>query len=169
MNLNQSSEYNGRVNIMDNINGTQNQFMLHDRIPAHQMTTYRDALQGNQIETPLSRAFFSKENIQIIQNGIRAGVYKKSNGLYQISPQSEENLKIIMRSNYLMYSANMPNHITEQIEALNKIVLDYCIPRVFNEAKSHQRYLYDASTLVVPIERPVYTKEYNPVEFKGWF
>lgn len=169
MNLNYTNDYNGRVNIMDEINGSQNQFMLHDRIPAHQPTTYRDALQGNQIETPLSRAFFSKENIQIIQNGIRAGVYEKSNGLYQISPQSEDNLKIIMRSTYLMYSANMSTNITEQIESLNKIVLDYCVPRVFNEAKSHMRYLYDASTMAVPIERPTLSKEYNSVEFKSWF
>ena len=57
MNINYNSHYNGRVNIMDNMNGTQNQFMLHDRIPAHQVTTYRDALQGNQIDTVLSQAF----------------------------------------------------------------------------------------------------------------
>lgn len=160
---------NGRVNILDGVNGTQNQFMLHDRIPAHKTTSYRDAMQGNFIETPLSRAFFSKENIQIIQNGIRAGVYKKSNGQYNISQQSEENLKIIMRSTFLMYSANMPTKLTEQIDALNTIVLDYCVPRVYNETKSYMRYLYDASTLVVPMERPVLSKEYNPIEFKGWF
>lgn len=169
MNINYNSHYNGRVNIMDNMNGTQNQFMLHDRIPAHQVTTYRDALQGNQIDTVLSQAFFSKENIQIIQNGIRAGVYKKSDGLYNISPQSEENLKIIMRSTFLMYSANMPNNITEQVKALNKIVLDFCIPRVYSEAKGYVQYLYDASTLVVPIDRPTLAQEYNSVEFKRWF
>jgi hypothetical protein len=169
MNLNYTNDYNGRVNIMDSINGSQNQFSLHDRIPAHQTTSYRDALQGNHTETPLSRTFFSRENIQIIQNGIRAGVYKKSNGLYNISNQSEETLKIIMRSTFLMYSANMPNHITEQIESLNKVVLEYCVPRVFNEAKSHMQYLYDASTMAVPIERPIMSKEYKPVEFKGWF
>lgn len=169
MNLSYNNEYNGRINIMDNINGSQNQFDLHDRIPAHKMTTYRDALQGNQIDTILSRAFFSKENIQIIQNGIRAGVYNKSNGLYNVSPQSEENLKIIMRSTFLMYSANMPNHITEQVKALNKIILDYCIPRVYSEAKGYVRYLYDASTLVVPIDHPTLAQEYKSVEFKGWF
>ena len=39
-------------------------------------TGYSDALTGDQVNTPLSMAFFCKENIQILQNGIRAGVYK---------------------------------------------------------------------------------------------
>ena len=34
-----------------------------------------------KILKPLSKAYFSKENIQIIQNGIRAGVYKISKNL----------------------------------------------------------------------------------------
>ena len=48
-----------------------------------------------------SAAFFSKENIQIIQNAIKAGVYKLSNGNFVVGNQNEDTLKIIMRSIYL--------------------------------------------------------------------
>ena len=158
---------NGRVNILEN--NTKNLFALQDKIPARQITGYRDALEGNLIDSNLSNAFFSKHNIEIIQNGIRAGVFKRSKGRYVIGNQSEDVLKIIMRSIFLSYSANLPTHITDQIKSLNSMVLNYCIKQVYGEATGYSRYLYDASTLVVPIDRPVLTKTTKTIEFKKWF
>jgi hypothetical protein len=159
---------NGRVNILQP--DTQKQFALYDRIPAHQPSAYRDALQGNWKDSPLSLAYFSKENIMMIQNGIRKGVYDKSKGQYLVGNQSEDILKVIMRSTFLQYSANMPDKIADQIKSLNKIVLDYCIKQVYGEAQGYQQYLYDASTLVVPIERPVLSStEDKTLEWKRWF
>jgi hypothetical protein len=159
---------NGRVNILQP--DTQKQFALYDRIPAHQPSAYRDALQGNWKDSPLSLAYFSKENIMMIQNGIRKGVYDKSKGQYLVGNQSEDVLKVIMRSTFLQYSANMPDKITDQIKSLNKIVLDYCVKQVYGEAQGYQQYLYDASTLVVPIERPVLSStEDKTLEWKRWF
>lgn len=159
---------NGRVNILQP--DTQKQFALYDRIPAHQPSAYRDALQGNWKDSPLSLAYFSKENIMMIQNGIRKGVYDKSKGQYLVGNQSEDVLKVIMRSTFLQYSANMPDKIADQIKSLNKIVLDYCIKQVYGEAQGYQQYLYDASTLVVPIERPVLSStEDKTLEWKRWF
>jgi hypothetical protein len=159
---------NGRVNILQP--DTQKQFALYDRIPAHQPSAYRDALQGNWKDSPLSLAYFSKENIMMIQNGIRKGVYDKSKGQYLVGNQSEDVLKVIMRSTFLQYSANMPDKIADQIKSLNKIVLDYCIKQVYGEAQGYQQYLYDASTLVVPIERPVLSStDDKTLEWKRWF
>ena len=159
---------NGRVNILQP--DTQKQFALYDKIPAHQPSGYRDALQGNWKDSPLSLAYFSSENIMMVQNGIRKGVYDKSKGQYLVGNQSEDVLKVIMRSTFLQYSANMPDKITDQIKSLNKIVLDYCIKQVYGEAQGYQQYLYDASTLVVPIERPVLSStEDKTLEWKRWF
>ena len=160
-------DFNGRVNLLEH--GTQNLFALQDKIPIHTTASYRDALQGNLIDSPLSVLFFSKENIQLLHNGIRAGVYARSNGLFNIGPQSEDDLKIIMRSVFLTYSANMPTQIREQIAALNKLVLDYAVDQVYGEAKGYMRYLYDASTLVVPIDRPTFAKNDKTLEWKRWF
>ena len=109
---------NGRVDIKTP--NTSKLFQMYDKIPANQCTTFRSATEGLWDSTTLSQVFFSEQNIQIIQNGIRAGVYKRSNGQYTIGPQDCDSLKIIMRSVFLQYSANQPNNITEQIAELNK-------------------------------------------------
>ncbi len=159
---------NGRVDILQQ--DTKKQFALYDRIPAHQPSSYRDALQGNWKDSPLSLAYFSKQNIIMLQNGIRRGVFEKSKGQYLVGPQSEDVLKVIMRSVFLQYSANMPDKIPEQIKSLNQIVMDYSIKQVYSEVQGYQQYLYDASTLVTPIERPVLSStEDKTLEWKRWF
>lgn len=129
---------------------------------------YTDALTGNQINTPLSMAFFCKENIQILQNGIRAGVYKVSNGMYNVGYQDETTLKIIMRNIFLEYAIHQKNNETNEIRELNKRVLDYSIRTVFNEAASYVKFKNDVSVLSVPNDRPesVNLKGRNPLELK---
>lgn len=159
---------NGRVDILQP--NTAKQFSMYDKIPAHQTSGYRDALQGNLTDSPLSLAFFSAANMKIIQNAIRRGVYERSKEQYLIGNQSEDVLKVIMRSTFLQYSANMPDNIPEQIKALNKIVVDYAVKQVYGEAQGYMQYLYDASTLVTPLERPVLsTTESKLLELKRFF
>ena len=167
--MNKFNKSNGRVNIMQPDPNVQ--FSFHDKIAYDTKSTqYRDAMKGNWNESPLSFAFFSAHNIQSLQNGIRAGVYHKSKGQYTIGPQSVDTLKIIMRSTFLSYSANKAFDIAGQIQALNKIVLDYCIPQVYGEAQGYNKYLEDASTLVVPIDRPVAVDVKNKtLQEKFWF
>ena len=159
---------NGRVDIKSP--DTSNLFALYDKIPANQCVTFRNPTEGLWDETTLSTAFFSQQNIRIIQNGIRAGVYHRSNGQYLIGPQDCDPLKIVMRSVYLQYSANQPTHVTQQIEELNKIVLNYCIQQVYGEAQGYLKYIDDASTLVVPIAHPVMASNTDrTLELKTWF
>ena len=159
---------NGRVDIKSP--NTSNLFAMFDKIPANQCATFRNPTEGLWDETYLSKVFFSHQNIQLIQNGIRAGVYNRSNGQYLIGPQDCDPLKIIMRSVYLQYSANQPNNITQQIEELNNIVLNYCIQQVYGEAQGYLKYIDDASTLVVPIAHPVMANNTDrTLELKTWF
>jgi len=159
---------NGRVDIKSP--NTSTLFTMFDKIPANQCATFRNPIEGLWDETFLSKAFFSQENIQILQNGIRSGVYERSNGQYLIAPQDCDSLKIIMRSVYLQYSANQPFNVTQQIEELNKIVLNYCIQQVYGEAQGYLKYIDDASTLVVPIAHPVMANNTDrTLELKTWF
>ena len=159
---------NGRVDIKSP--NTSTLFQMYDKIPANQCVTFRNATEGLWTSNSLSDAFFSQQNIQIIQNGIRAGVYHRSNGQYVIGPQDCDSLKIVMRSVYLQYSANQPNNITQQIAQLNKIVLEYCIQQVYSEAQGYMKYINDASTLVVPISHPVMANDNDrQLELKPWF
>ena len=159
---------NGRVDIKSP--NTSTLFEMYDKIPANQCVTFRNPTEGLWTDTQLSQAFFSQQNIQQLQNGIRAGVYHKSNGQYTIGPQDCDSLKIVMRSVYLQHAANQPNNITQQVVELNKIVLNYCIQQVYSEAQGYMKYLDDASTLVVPIAHPVMADNTDrELEFKTWF
>jgi hypothetical protein len=163
-----NQQFNGRVNILQP--NTNNLFNMYDKIPSKQITSYRNPTTGIFDTTPLITEYFSKNNIEKIQNGILQGVYHKSNNKFKISYQDEDTLKIIMRSIYLQYSVNRPTQIQEQIQCLNNFVLDYCIEQVYNDAKTYIQYLYDASTLVVPMTHPVLSySDDKQIEFKGWF
>ena len=159
---------NGRIDIQSP--DTKSLFNMYDKIPAHQCSTYRNPLEGQWDDSTLSNAYFSKENIQIIQNGIRAGVYKQSNNQYVVAPQDCDSLKIVMRSIYLQYSANLPGNVSGQIEALNQMVLNFCIQQVYSEAKGYMKYLSDASNMYVPIAHPILAKDDDKeLVLKPWF
>ena len=159
---------NGRVNIKSP--DTSALFKMYDKIPANQCVTFRNPTEGLWNETPLSQAFFSQENIQIIQNGIRSGVYKRSNGQYVIGDQDCDSIKIIMRSVFLQYSAHKPSSIPQQIIELNNIVLNYCVQQVYSEAQGYMKYIDDVSTLAVPIAHPVQASNNDrQLELKSWF
>lgn len=161
--------YNGRVNIIQEPS-IDEKFKMQERIAGrNKSTTYHEALSGTWEDNTLSKLFFSAENIQIIQNGLRAGVYRLSNNQFVIPPQNIDNLKIIMRSTYLQYAEHYPDRITEQIERLNKIVLDYCVPSVYNECVSYMKYMHDQSSLVLPFDRPLnHDRNYKQLELKSY-
>lgn len=159
---------NGRVDIKTP--STSKLFQMYDKIPAHQCSTFRNPVEGLWDENSLSNAFFSQANIQILQNGIRAGVYHKSNGQYTIGPQDCDSLKIVMRSVFLQNAANQPTNIQAQISNLNRMVLDFCIQQVYGEAQGYMKYIDDASTLVVPIAHPVMANNNDrELVLKPWF
>ena len=160
---------NGRVHILGNT--LPDQFALYDKIPVSQNTGYKNALRGNWAQNTLSNVFFSKANIQIIQNGIRAGVFKLSKERFKIANQNEDSLKIIMRSIFLTNATNLPDRIADQVAALNKLVIDYAVPQIYGEAQGYIKYKNDVSTLAVPIDTPTYVsqKGREPLELKPWF
>ena len=159
MNRNYSRTTNGRINILTcNPGNSFDQFQMYDKIPVNQCSTFRNPTEGLWNNTSLSDTFFSHKNICYIQNAIREGVYHLSKKQFIISNQDEDTLKIIMRSIYLQHAANQPTHIEKQIQQLNQIVLDYCIPQVYNEARGYKKYLVDVSTMYTPIPPPILAK-----------
>lgn len=166
-----TERYNGQINLFKQPDPNAF-FKMQERVAIkNKSTEYREALSGNDLEAnPLSNAFFSAENIQILQNGLRAGVYKQSGERkIVVPPQNTDQLKIIMRSVYLQYAEHHLNAIRDEITKLNYLVLDYAIPNVYNEAMGYLKYLEDKSTLVVPLNLParhdrVY-KQLEPLPF----
>ena len=160
---------NGRINILTH-DRNNIMFKMKDNIPVNSKKDFRGAMTGNWYNTRLSDVFFSKENIQILQNGIRKGVYELSNKQFIISEQSEDELKIIMRSIFLQYSKNLKNNIKEQISSLNKLVLNYAVNQVYSETIGYIKFKYDVSTMYDPISRPVLSRTNDKqLELKKWF
>jgi Family of unknown function (DUF5761) len=99
----------------------------------------------------VSDLFFSEENIEALQSGLRYSVYRESGGTIVIGNQSRDELSIIMRSVYLTEAVNLPFNILEQVRELNGKVLGFCVPRVLAEARAATKYLYDISHQPVPL------------------
>ena len=162
----QTKQYNGRVNISEPDPNTQ--FKLQEKIAIkNKSTEYRDPIKNVNEDTVLSELFFSAANIQILQNGLRAGVYNMSSKEFLIPPQNIDNLKIIMRSTFLQYAEYEPDNVTNQIKRLNDLVLGYAVPTVYKEAIGYKNYVRDQSTLAVPLELPKNNdRDYKEMEFK---
>jgi hypothetical protein len=75
-----------------------------------------------------------------------------------------------MRSIFLQSSTNQPNNITQQIQALNDLVIEYCVKHIYSEARAYIIYKKDVSTMYSPIDRPTQPDFNNKtLELKPWF
>jgi hypothetical protein len=90
------------------------------------------AKTGIHTSNQLNTLFFSAKNIAAIQHGIRYNVYTRSNKKYIIGNQSEQELKIVMRSVYLQNSKNLDFNIIDQTRELNAVVLAFCVDQVLS-------------------------------------
>lgn len=139
---------NGLVNAMDSVPSYQfQQPQMNVTENPHNITTRN--LECSEV----SSMFFSAENIDLLQNGMRNQILNMSNGNYVIGRQSDDELKIIMRSIYYQYSKNLPYNIKEQVKYLNTRVLEWSVPRILTNLKQDEKYRKDISTLPEPLER----------------
>ena len=148
MNPPQSS--NGRVSVTEHDNFQL--FDLYKEAKPYKFAS-EDAIKSIHSQNEISDIFFSRQNIDALQDAIRYLVYKKSCNKHVIGKQSETDLLIIMRSVYLQYAQHIPYKITEQIQVLNKHVLEYCVPKILEEINIYMHYRKDISQLPVPMDR----------------
>lgn len=150
-------EQNGRLNLMPQPsagNGVPLDFFAHPTTP--DALAAGDLTRGNWEETPVSRAFFSPENMRAVQNQIRRMVYDRSGPKqWVIEDQSIDELKIIMRAKYLEYGKNQPVNIAGQVEELNNIILEWSVPRIMSEIQQYVFYLDDVSKMPTPMAQPI--------------
>ena len=117
-----------------------------------------NAVRGLIEETPLSNSFFSKDNIEALQLGIRYGIYDKYKKV--ISNQSEMELVNIMRGIYLNQN-NTESELTPAIQNYNQQVLDAVIPRVGTQVIQYEGYIDKISKTPVPLDYPEHGRTTN--------
>lgn len=146
--MNNFQNLNGRVNASSYIPINYSIEKNHQKI-----TENPNNITNRTIEkTLVSDLYFSSRNIDILQIGIKNKILNDSRGKYIIGRQSDDELKIIMRSIFFQHSKNMSTNINEQVKSLNTKVIEWSVPQIMTNIKQSEKYISDISTLPEPIE-----------------
>jgi len=150
-------KHNGRLPLSDS----------EERLPIPRGTLYTadepvmvsqlvaENIQYRHNNTPLNTVFFSESNKANLQQKIHDAVLELSEGAYSISPQSEADLLLIMRSYYLQYAKNDPENVAVELDQLNQRVVAYSSNRIMVEITAYKRFRKDILDFPEPIARPV--------------
>jgi hypothetical protein len=107
-------------------------------------------------DSPVAQLFFSVQNVDTLQHGIRYGVFRASAAdKIVVGRQSDMELGTIMRSVFQTHAHNGAGTALEQVRSLNGRVLAFAVPRVLQEVRMYRAYRDDISTLRTPMERGV--------------
>jgi hypothetical protein len=118
---------------------------------------YWDIIKTFQERNPLMDFFFSKKNLDHLQNLVIKMIEFQSNGLYKISRQSDAELLVVMRSIYIKTPTNPyadAEAFKRDICTLNKNVLDWVVPKIIVKIQQHLGYNRDQGNNYRPIDRP---------------
>lgn len=121
-------------------------------------------------ETLLTKLFFSKTNINNLQNIIKMLVFKYTN--HVIGNQSINELQIVMRSIFLTYenhpklfNSTMTKEEKEtlfllyknEVSKLNELVINATVPNICSNLQQYLDYLRDSQNTLKPITLPTAT------------
>ena len=112
-------------------------------------------IQYRHNNTPLNTVFFSESNKANLQQKIHDAVLELSKGEYNLDPQSEADLLLIMRSYYLQYAQNNPDNVAVELEQLNDRVVAFSSSRIMVEITAYKRFRKDILDFPEPIARPL--------------
>jgi hypothetical protein len=141
---------NGRVQVTDNYN--YDMYKLFDENKTRNNFN-EEAIKGVHSNNELANIFFSKSNIDLIQDSIRYLVNQKTCGKYVISRQSDSELKLIMRAFYLQEGRHKQYNVTDEVKELNTLVLNFAVPRVIQEIGMYMHYKNDIDKIPMPLAR----------------
>lgn len=102
----------------------------------------------------LSSEFFSQKNISKIQSLIKKNIKNKS-GITIETDQNVEDLLDKMCETYKDYSMNYPTHIQQQVDKLNKILIDSIVPGAITNIKQYLHYIKDITQPFKTMDRPI--------------
>ena len=114
-----------------------------------------EATRNIHCDSELARVYFSRENIDLLQDMIRYQVYEQSNRQHVVGRQSDTELEIIMRHFYLTYGKNQPENITGQVAELNTYVVNECVPMIISSVEQYLAYRLRITKQPVPLARSI--------------
>lgn len=144
---------NGRVDISGN-NTSSTDYPLYLESNRGDALYKAQALKSIQTSSKISDLFFSVNNIDLLHNIMFREIWKQSDNKYKISRQSDNELRLVMRSLFLQYGKNVDTGLKQQLGELNTLVLDYCINNIMSNIEMHISYTKRVSELPQPLEHP---------------
>jgi hypothetical protein len=144
--INDIMESRKAENLKSEIKDKTFKFNMIDEEVGTEQNSYVDTVFHIHQKNPVNYLFFSKENVQNIQNQIKYQVYKKKKIV--IDEQSETDILTIMRGIYLEHSKNRKTDYKKQIKELNDLVLEYILTgpnNIFSRIDERIAYLRDIS------------------------
>ena len=132
-------------------------------------TSVSEQIQHRHSDTPLNTLFFGQGNIDTIQGQIQSTVQQMIGA--SIDRQSDSDLMLVMRSYYLQYAQNHPDHIAAELAELNARVVNFCANRISVEVEAYRYYRKDIMDFPAPIANPMNVKVYGTRtgELKSFF
>lgn len=152
-------QHSGRVPMINDPTLTANSFrsngLYESQQPIFSYDMRRDLVGNIHQENALNKIFFTSENLELLQKQIQGQVRAMSGGKYNIDRQNDDDLKIIMRSYYLMFSKNNPKNTEAELQELNSRVVGYAAGKIYSEVDFHMFYLKDIEDFAPPIANPM--------------
>jgi len=132
--------------------------------------TRRELVGHIHTETPLNSIFFSQSNLAKLQSDIQDQVFLMTDSKHRIDKQNEDDLKLIMRSYYLMFGLNSPD-VARDLKDLNSRVVGYASAKIFSELDFYLFYRKDIEDFAPPIANPINVASYGTRygELKSFF
>lgn len=148
--------YVGRVDVSDYKTGKP--YSMTQDLGVKSNRGFENTLEHYHEETEVSKYFFSRNNIDLLQRAIVGNVNKRlelDNIDYKIGKQSEDNLHVVMRAMYLQEACHYKCSFVEQVRKLNGKVLNFIIPNIITNVKQYVGYIKDISSPVPTMDRPI--------------
>jgi hypothetical protein len=99
----------------------------------------------------LIRAFFSRENLEVVQKSLAHEVYRLTG--FRIERQADETILTVMRAIFADHGINQPRDVANEVLRLNRGTVAAITDNVISNITAHLSYLRDASRLRTPMER----------------
>lgn len=113
-------------------------------------------LDTNNYAELMQEAFFSAENMDIIQNTLIKTVFYRSGETLRINKIKQETLIQCMNHIWTNFCRFLPYDLKQQIEDLDDKVIEYLAPLLLKEYTFYKNYLRDSDRTNLPqLERPV--------------
>ena len=144
---------NGRINIHGTPTSSR-AFPLYEESNSGNHLYKAEAMKSILGKTKLHEMFFSKKNIDNLQKLLRFEVWTQSNKRHIIARQSDQQLKIVMRSVFLQYGKHRDKNIISQVKELNIIVARYAVPNILSNVELYLGYKRDVSNIAEPVPLP---------------